>query len=493
MNDLWFARPLCWLAVLPLAGCWWAIWRAGRKPDAPWHGVVDAHLLPHLVVERRGGGRRPFWLALLALAWLVAVAALAGPRVGKTAEQSGALARVQIFLIEIPEQGGLAEDVRRNWARAKQGAQQLLQLLPNHETAMVLYSRQPFLLLPPTTDRASLDHLLQSLSPGLLPDYGARPDLALRMAADVVGRNGFRQADVVWLTAGDIGPVGATLPTVAGSVSILYYGTDERLARRLRVQAQGSGGFFHNANQDLALASIPELQALLARPDQTAPAAGRLPVELGPALILLILPLALGVFRPALLLVLLACGLSFAMVFPNPAQADEARLAAPAATKAGQLGDRLLAAAGFVDPCWRAVANFRLGRYRVAALLWSQCPGADAAFNRGNALVQAGRFNEALGAYDEALQLRADDVDFQFNRRLVQTLLNPPPPPPAQASPAPSNSVAPDARQIASADPLSEKSFNAKRLSEKPGRTGPDTDREFLRRLILLQDKRRSP
>ena len=50
-----FVRPaaLLLLAALPL--CWFA-WRHGRADAGAWRGVVDAHLLPHLL-ERFDGTR----------------------------------------------------------------------------------------------------------------------------------------------------------------------------------------------------------------------------------------------------------------------------------------------------------------------------------------------------------------------------------------------------------------------------------------------------
>lgn len=490
MADLWFARPLWWLALLPLAACWWAIRSYGRAGAERWRDVVDAHLLPHVVIAGARSSHHASRLALLALAWLAAVAALAGPQLGRPAAQTSAGERALVLLVEIPEAAGLAGDVRHHWESARQDAQTLLKLLPGHETAIVLYSRDPFLLVPPTTDRASAAHLLQGLSPGLLPAYGARPERALAMADDVLRRNGFDQADIVWLTAGDITPAAASASPVGGRVAVLYYGSDAPLAARLQRHAESRGGFFYGPASGGAIATLPELRPWLV-PTHARPAGATPLLDLGPALIALILPLALFAFRPGVLSVVFVGALSCGLLGPPDAMADDAR----PAWRDGLAGYRLLAEPPMVDPCWRAVAHYRLARYDEAAAVWRNCPGADAAFNRGNALARAGRLKEAILAYDQALAMRADD-DFRFNRGLVQGLLKPPPPPPPPPPPKTGQGAvrpaSPDSAETPSA-PGAVQPADARPFAERSARAAPEKEQDFWRRLIEFQALRRKP
>ena len=77
-HDFHFLRPwwLLVLAALPLL--WRALSSSGADAGA-WRGVVDAHLLPHLLDLRATArsSRVPRWLATFA--WIVACVALAGP------------------------------------------------------------------------------------------------------------------------------------------------------------------------------------------------------------------------------------------------------------------------------------------------------------------------------------------------------------------------------------------------------------------------------
>ena len=70
-----FLRPLWWWALLPLGLLWW--WQRARLQNGSWRRVVDARLLPHLLVgmDRQKRHRS----MLLAIGGLLTIAALAGP------------------------------------------------------------------------------------------------------------------------------------------------------------------------------------------------------------------------------------------------------------------------------------------------------------------------------------------------------------------------------------------------------------------------------
>ncbi|MGE0212723.1 MAG: tetratricopeptide repeat protein [Parvibaculaceae bacterium] len=93
---------------------------------------------------------------------------------------------------------------------------------------------------------------------------------------------------------------------------------------------------------------------------------------------------------------------------------------------------RLLLAAGapemalplLGDPHWKGVALYRLGR-NEEAVQSLRVAGEPAFYNRGNALVRSGRYEEALTLYDAHLFRHPQDADAAHNRALVATLVNP--------------------------------------------------------------------
>jgi Ca-activated chloride channel family protein len=88
-----------------------------------------------------------------------------------------------------------------------------------------------------------------------------------------------------------------------------------------------------------------------------------------------------------------------------------------------QSGDAKAAAERFVDPGWKAAAEYKAGEYDEAAKRLEAIDTPLAQYNRGNALAQQGQLEAALKAYDRALQLNPGHEDAQYNRKLVEDAL----------------------------------------------------------------------
>jgi Ca-activated chloride channel family protein len=75
------------------------------------------------------------------------------------------------------------------------------------------------------------------------------------------------------------------------------------------------------------------------------------------------------------------------------------------------------------SPAWRGAAAYRAGDYAAAAQSLRDAHGADAQYNLGNALAKAGKYQEALAAYDRALKLDPAHADAKANRKAVEDWL----------------------------------------------------------------------
>lgn len=94
---------------------------------------------------------------------------------------------------------------------------------------------------------------------------------------------------------------------------------------------------------------------------------------------------------------------------------------------ADQLGERLMgkgefleAAEIFEDPARRGVAYYRGGDFESAASVFGRLKSPEAAYNRGNALIFLGRYEEAIESYKTALQSRPDWVEAEQNLVIAQ-------------------------------------------------------------------------
>ncbi|MBS0460976.1 MAG: tetratricopeptide repeat protein, partial [Proteobacteria bacterium] len=234
---------------------------------------------------------------------------------------------------------------------------------------------------------------------------------------------------------------GAPLPSADGRFVTDVQGSPQ-VARldepSLRELASAGGGRY--APISAADADLRALGVLTPRADA---AVGKASADVlawrddGPWLVLILLPLAALAFRRGWLAAVLLVGM---LALPTPpAQAAPQGAWQGWWTRADQRADRALRAGDAQDaaalaqtPAQRAAAAYLKGDYAAAADGWSHLNDADAAYNRGNALAQMGRYDQAISAWQAALKQQPGMTDAQANIDAVRKLLAQRKPPPQQ-------------------------------------------------------------
>ena len=85
------------------------------------------------------------------------------------------------------------------------------------------------------------------------------------------------------------------------------------------------------------------------------------------------------------------------------------------------LGFPAASARFFDDPAWKGFAFYAGGRWNEAADAFGPAPGF--AYNRGDALARAGRYAEAIEAFETAIAVDPDNDDARANKELIGGLL----------------------------------------------------------------------
>jgi Ca-activated chloride channel family protein len=94
-----------------------------------------------------------------------------------------------------------------------------------------------------------------------------------------------------------------------------------------------------------------------------------------------------------------------------------------------QRGDYRAAAQKFTTPDRIGVALFRAGEFEQAAAVLGRSPLPEAAYNRGNALIMLGQYQEAIDSFNLALERQPGWLEAQENleiARLRLAALSPP-------------------------------------------------------------------
>jgi len=464
LHDFHFLRPTWLLALVPLALLLVMLWRR-HLTSRSWQTVVDPQLLPHLLVGNTQ--RRDRWgIVLIALGGLLAITALAGPVWDKQKQPVFRRDSALVVLLDLSQSMNATDVAPSRLQMAKFKLRDLLTRRKEGETALVVYAAMPFTVTPLTSDTDNIQRQLNSLSPALMPAQGSRADRAIAQAQTLLQQAGASHGDVLLITDGiDNTPSSALhdslkqLLAAGYRLSVLGVGSADGAPIPLP-----SGGFLQDADGAIVVAkfngpSLAQLaksghgiyRQLRAGSDNDTDALSATFAskhgtpqgkkvegmksdqwrERGPWLLLPLLVLASLAFRRGYLLLLFftlmipmprsAYALGWNELWQRPDQQGAKALANHQPEQAAKL---------FRDPQWQAAAHYRAGNYQAVLNALKGQQGAEADYNRGNALARLGKLSEAVSAYDQALKQDPQLTDAKYNRDLVQKWLkqqaNPP-------------------------------------------------------------------
>ncbi len=451
MMDLWphLLRPF-WLLILPLP-LWllWHLWHRQRQAGS-WQRLLPVAFHDTLLTGGRVRHSRLPWLALGG-AWLLTWLALLGPSWQQLEQPSLKRAAPLVVLLEMTPAmlAGDLQPTRLQHARHK--VLDLLRLRQDAQTAVVVFAGSAHTLVPLSDDLATTENLLDAIRPELMPEEGHRADLAVAQALALLeqGAQGRGQLLLIGstLAAEEQAGIASLLAGSGWRLSILGIGTEQGAPI-----AQQDGGFLKDAQGAIL---IPQLDAKGLQRFANDLGGRYQPASLDDADLL-----ALGLHEASNvshqtseatqlsvwldqghwlllpLLVLAACAARRGWLFclplllllvPPPAQAfefDDLWL------RPDQQGQRLLeaqrpadAAQRFENPRWQGFAHYQAGDYAAAARLFAEGDSAADHYNRGNALVHGDKLEEAIEAYDQALELQPDLDAARQNRAIAEVLL----------------------------------------------------------------------
>lgn len=196
-----FLRPL-WLLALPVLWglVFWLAWR--RERDADWSGLIDAQLLPALRLEDAGRGvaMRPW--ALLALAWSLAVLALAGPSWQQDQTEAYRAPASWVFVLDLSPSMAATDIAPDRATRARYALVDLLGAARDARVGLVVFSDEPYTVTPLTQDTATVQALLTPLAPDIMPSSGDHLAPALDLAEKLLQAQVARDKRIVLLTDG---------------------------------------------------------------------------------------------------------------------------------------------------------------------------------------------------------------------------------------------------------------------------------------------------
>jgi Ca-activated chloride channel family protein len=452
MADFHFIRPLWLLAIIGLF-LMLLMLKKLRVKQSGWQQLLPAHLTKVLV---QGNAKaKSNSLLLPFLIGLLSILAMAGPSWQKLPQPVYQVAQGSVLIMDMSYSMYATDVVPNRLTRARYKAIDLLDSIKDGEIGLIAYAGDAFNISPLTDDSNNIKLLLPSLSPELMPVLGSNPFAALALANEMLINAGHKDGDIYWFTDGidniDIQDITQWSRDYPYRLNILGIGTktgapiklsngelmkDDNgaiIVPKLTVQAlqglaqRGRGNYatLTQNNKDIERLTLKPLNTDIDKDNTKASEnTGDQWQEFGPYLLLLILPMVLSYFRRGALLATLPFAL---MLIPNnQVQADIWQDLWKTKDQQGQAHfnseQYQQAAEQFKNPLWQGSAYYKAGDYQQALAAFKQENTAEALFNQGNALAKLEKIDDAIAAYEQALQRDPNLADAKANKALLEKL-----------------------------------------------------------------------
>ena len=455
IQDFHFLRPVWLLATIPAILLVGVMWRVTSNVTA-WDKAIDKNLLPFLLDRSKNVAQRTPLLMLL-LAWILSALSMAGPVWEELPQPVQKREDALVIVLDLSLSMFAPDHNPSRLDLAKRKLRDILALREEGQTALVVYAGDAHTVTPLTDDVVTIDALVPSLSPNIMPLFGSDPipaiDMAINLLNDIEssdgrillitdGISGFDQEQLITDQIQDTGyellvmgvgtEEGAPIRTSDGS-----FLTDQNGAmvvpslnrNVLQSLVNRVNGRYHDIQlSDADLAYLLTENTLIDN-EKLTEVEEEFDVwnEAGPYLLLLVLPLCALSFRKGWLFTTFLAFIINLHIPSKNAMAfewiDLWKTKDQQAAEAFANENHELAASLFEKTGWRGAANYRAKNYESAITSFSGTDSADGHYNRGNALALAGNLPEAIAAYDVAISRDPEHSDAIYNKEIVERLL----------------------------------------------------------------------
>lgn len=473
-----FIRPEFLLLIIPLL-IGYALKLKFAQQTNIWQNILPSHLYQNMVIKK-GVYQSNKFIHVLMIAMVVSTIAIAGPtweKLPQTVYQSQA---GKVILLDMSMSMRATDLTPDRLTRAKFKALDLIGEVKEGETGVIAYAGDAFVISPLTNDIGNLKTLIPSLSPDIMPIQGSYALYGLQRSEELLVNAGYQSGQIYWITDGirfeEVKDIRNFIQTTNFDVSALLVGTeagapitmadgqllkdrsgkivipniDERFMKQAMQGTKGMYQLFTSDNSDIK-AIKRKIEFEQKQASEVQDTSSDVFKDMGPYLVILLLPIAAYTFRKGILSIFLAFGLVFSMASSNTVLAQSEFESTPSNNISGNHSENLISTNSWVntlfknadqrgklafdnqdfeqatelfkDMEWQAASAYKMSNYEKAEALYSELSGIENLYNKANAQAKQGKLLKALESYEQVLNSQPDHAQAQKNKAIIEELL----------------------------------------------------------------------
>ena len=434
---LWLLIPVCLVFMVAII----------KNKKTSQSELIAPHLAKFVINTNSQEQSQPMWL--IALFAVLAIVFSAGPSFEEKQVPVFQSKNARVIVMDMSLSMYSTDIAPSRIVQARFKALDMIELFKEGDTALVAYAGTAYTISPLTNDAATLENLIPSLSPDIMPDKGSNVLAGLDVAKELLTQAGYLEGDIILITDGveqseqqDISqftaannyrlniygvgteqgapiklPEGGFLKDSYGQIVIPTINTS-----MLNSLAKNSGGKFATYQPSAGDIQIfaPSANSEMLKNEKQSQALWR--IDAGIYGLFILLPMMMWIFRRGAFAAafLVICFLpqqnAYAVEVPRVFKNQDQR-----ALDAYQKGEYDQAATAKSSQL-KGAALYQQGNFDAALTQFSQDKTATGLYNYGNALAKAGKLEEATQAYKKALEINPNFTQAKDNKALVEQL-----------------------------------------------------------------------
>jgi len=451
---------LLWLIIPTLLALYGV--RHMAKKQSSWQKVISPHLLKFLMTPgEKQKSYVSFWLT--GIIAVVIVFATSGPSFRQKSVPVFQAESARVILLDLSLSMDATDIKPARIDRAKHKIMDLLEKNSEGTIGLVVYAGDAFIISPLTSDSNTIASMIPTLSTGIMPVLGSRPDIAIKKAIALLENTNQTKGQIIWITDGiDREYIDKIIQSISNEnhlLSILAVGTEQGAP----IPLPNNNGFLKDTTGNIILpklesANLKEITLstngqyveLSANSDDIDFILSTLEVDAEGGssesdkrisrwiddgywitwvvLVLMFFKLFRrtdGQFMSSMSVIFSLIFIS--AIFPQKAHAsfwdDLWKTKDQQASKAFTKKDYKKASGLFENNQWQGASNYKQNDFTAAVQQFSQSNDIGSIYNKANSLAKAQQLEQAIESYNQVLEQSPTHEDALFNKKIVEDLL----------------------------------------------------------------------